>query len=66
TLEDGKVFTSLYEVASNQAISRSDKSLLDDLSDTMALVENNNYSVSNIIALNTLKYEIRKIKTKND
>ncbi|HBF8537288.1 phage major capsid protein [Clostridioides difficile] len=66
TLEDGKVFTSIYEVASNQAISRSDKSLLDDLSDTMALVENNNYSVTNIIALNTLKNEIRKMKTKND
>ncbi|MCC3870393.1 phage major capsid protein [Terrisporobacter mayombei] len=61
--EGQKPFKTLYEVAEAQSITRGDGVILDDFSDALALVENKSHEVTNIIAVNSIKNELRKLKT---
>lgn len=61
--EGQKPFKTLYEVAEKQSVTRGEGVILDDVSDALALVENNGYEVTNIMALNSIKNELRKLKT---
>lgn len=61
--EGQKPFKTLYEVAEKQSVTRGEGVILDDFSDALALVENNSHEVTNIMAINSIKNELRKLKT---
>lgn len=61
--EGQKPFKTLYEVAAKQSVTRGSGVILDDVSDALALVENNGHTVTNIMATNSIKNELRKLKT---
>lgn len=61
--EGQKPFKTLYEVAEKQSVTRGEGVILDDFSDALALVENNGHTVTNIMAVNSIKNELRKLKT---
>lgn len=64
TIEDGQVFkNTLISVANEQPIVRSKNSIADDISDSLAIIEDKGYSASNILAINSIKNELRKAKT---
>lgn len=64
TIEDGQVFqNTLISIANKQPIKRSKNIIADDISDSLAVIEDKGYSASNILAINSIKNELRKAKT---
>lgn len=61
--EGQKPFKTLYEVAEKQSVTRGEGVILDDVSDALALVEDKGHKVTNIMAVNSIKNELRKLKT---
>ena len=59
-----KVFpTTILETAAKQKVERTTGTIADDIADALTLVENNNYNATNILAINSIKNELRKQKT---
>ena len=51
------------ETAAKQKVERTTGTIADDIADSLTLVENNNYNATNILAINSIKNELRKQKT---
>lgn len=63
-IEGDPVFTNtILDVAKKQKVDRTENIIADDIADALALVETNGYNASNILAINSIKNELRKEKT---
>lgn len=63
-IEGSPVFTNtLLTVAEKQKVERTSNLIADDIADALAIVEGNGYNASNVLAINSIKNELRKEKT---
>lgn len=63
-IEGLPVFTNtLLTVAGKQKVERTTNLIADDIADALAIVEDNGYNASNVLAINSIKNELRKEKT---
>ncbi|WP_347449151.1 hypothetical protein TPDSL_40770 (plasmid) [Terrisporobacter petrolearius] len=63
-IEGSPVFTNtLLTVAGKQKVERTTNLIADDIADALAIVEDNGYNASNVLAINSIKNELRKEKT---
>lgn len=63
-IEGSPVFEkTILDVAKKQEVKRTSNIIADDIADTLAIVEGHGYNASNILAINSIKNELRKEKT---
>lgn len=63
-IEGDPVFpNTILSVAAKQKVTRTENLIADDIADSLAVVEGHGYNASNILAINSIKNELRKEKT---
>lgn len=64
TIEGEPVFTNtVLSVSELQKVNRSENNIADDVADALAIIEDKGYNATNILAINSIKNELRKTKT---